>query len=118
MCRDITKYQQIRLGEDRERLCRLSSWLSGNFLRAAFHASLIKPGLRVADFGTGTGAVARELARRGCKVVGVDIAAPMLKQALRLTVKAGLHTQYVQARAEATGLADQRQLDLPRIDSG
>jgi trans-aconitate methyltransferase len=39
---------------------------------AAFVAQLLEPGQRVLDAGCGTGRVARELARRGADVVGVD----------------------------------------------
>ncbi|MEM8709038.1 MAG: methyltransferase domain-containing protein, partial [Actinomycetota bacterium] len=31
-----------------------------------------RSGQRVVDLGTGTGTVARQLARRGCSVIGVD----------------------------------------------
>jgi SAM-dependent methyltransferase len=41
-------------------------------------ASLDPPGRSVLDAGCGTGRVARELARRGCDVVGVDSDASML----------------------------------------
>jgi ubiquinone/menaquinone biosynthesis C-methylase UbiE len=65
---------------------------------------VIRPGLRVVDLGTGTGTVARELAQRGCDVIGVDLAGPMLEQAHHLAREANLLTQFMQARAEATGL--------------
>lgn len=41
-------------------------------------ASLDPPGRRVLDAGCGTGRVARELARRGCEVLGVDSDPSML----------------------------------------
>jgi SAM-dependent methyltransferase len=61
---------------------------------------------RVTDLGTGTGSLARGFARRGCRVTGVDLAAAMLAEAARLSGEAGLDVRYVEARAEATGLAD------------
>jgi SAM-dependent methyltransferase len=68
---------------------------------------VIRAGLRVVDLGTGTGTLARNLTRKGCDVVGVDISGPMVKQARRLALAAGLGTRYVQARAEASGLASE-----------
>jgi trans-aconitate methyltransferase len=45
---------------------------------ATFVEGLLEPGSRVLDAGCGTGRVARELARRGLDVVGVDSDASML----------------------------------------
>src|SRR4029077_2890154 len=38
-----------------------------------------RPGQRVLDLGTGTGLVARELARRGATVSGIDIASGQIE---------------------------------------
>jgi SAM-dependent methyltransferase len=62
------------------------------------------PGQRVLDLGTGTGALARGFAARGCRVVGLDPSAAMLQEAVTLTRAAGLHVHYIRAVAEATGL--------------
>ncbi|HWE14050.1 MAG TPA: class I SAM-dependent methyltransferase [Solirubrobacteraceae bacterium] len=61
-------------------------------------------GQRVVDVGTGTGAVARGFARRGCIVTGLDPAPAMLEQARRLDAEAGVHVVYRTGRAEQTGL--------------
>ncbi len=63
-----------------------------------------RPGQRVLDLGTGTGALARPLARRGCRVTGLDHSAPLLRQARALDAAAGVSVEYVAGRAEATGL--------------
>lgn len=63
-------------------------------------------GARVVDLGTGTGSLARLFAQRGCIVIGVDIAAPLLEQARRLDRVAGVEIRYVEAPAEATSLPD------------
>lgn len=67
---------------------------------------IVRPGVRVADLGTGTGSLARLFAQHGCDVTGVDIAAPLLKQAVRLDREAGVQIAYVEGPAEATGLPD------------
>jgi len=63
-------------------------------------------GQTLVDLGTGTGTLARGFARRGCRVVGLDPAAPMIAQARQLGERAGLTVEYRQATAEATGLPD------------
>jgi SAM-dependent methyltransferase len=81
--------------------------------RAGFPAQLVErlremhvvwTGARAVDLGTGTGSLARLLARSGCEVTGVDIATPLLEQARRLDGEAGVRIAYVHARAEETGL--------------
>jgi SAM-dependent methyltransferase len=61
-------------------------------------------GQRVVDLGTGTGAVGRGFARRGCVVTGVDPASAMLDQARRLDAEAGVSVSYRVGNAEDTGL--------------
>jgi demethylmenaquinone methyltransferase/2-methoxy-6-polyprenyl-1,4-benzoquinol methylase len=62
------------------------------------------PDDRVLDVATGTGLVARELvARRGCRVVGVDQSAGMLAEARR---RANGRTEFVEASAEHLPFAD------------
>jgi ArsR family transcriptional regulator len=50
-------------------------------LRARAIDRLVSPGLRVADVGTGTGILARELARLGLDVIGIDYSTRMLEAA-------------------------------------
>jgi SAM-dependent methyltransferase len=64
------------------------------------------PGQRVLDLGTGTGLMAREMARRGGVVTALDPSAEMLGAARAASEAEGLEITHVQARAEATGLAD------------
>lgn len=56
-------------------------------------AERLRPGDRVLDLGCGTGALAVQLARRGCQVTGVDISPLMLTQAIRRVRQAGLGEQ-------------------------
>jgi SAM-dependent methyltransferase len=69
-------------------------------------AGLFRPGMRVLDLATGTGTLARGFARRGGIVTGLDIAPQMMAQAKALDAQAGVSVEYVQAKAEATGMPD------------
>jgi SAM-dependent methyltransferase len=63
-------------------------------------------GQRLLDIGTGTGSLARGLARRGCRVTGLDPSPELMAQARELDREAGVQIDYVTARAEETGLPD------------
>lgn len=63
-------------------------------------------GQRVVDLGTGTGTIARSLARRDCMVVGLDHSAEMMNAARALDSGAGVEIDYRVAKAEDTGLPD------------
>lgn len=65
---------------------------------------VLRPGLRAVDLGTGTGTVARGLARHGCAVTALDISEPMLEGARRLASEEGLSISFQCAPAERTGL--------------
>ncbi|MEJ2599222.1 MAG: class I SAM-dependent methyltransferase [Anaerolineales bacterium] len=58
----------------------------------------------VVDLGTGTGTLARGFALRGCKVIGIDIAEPLLQEARRLSQRTGIEVDFRHGHAEATGL--------------
>jgi SAM-dependent methyltransferase len=59
------------------------------------------PGTHVLDLGTGTGSVARGLARRGANVVGLDPAPALLAEAESLDQQAGVSVTYRVGHAEA-----------------
>lgn len=63
-------------------------------------------GQRVLDLGTGTGALAREFAKRGLEVTGVDIAEGQIEQARNLARADNLEIDFICAPAEKTGLPD------------
>ena len=62
------------------------------------------PAQTLIDVGTGTGTLARGFALRGCNVIGVDPDPRMLDKAKELGRQGDVSVQYVEARAEATGL--------------
>ena len=64
-----------------------------------------RPGQRLLDLGTGTGLVARELARRGATVSGIDIAPGQIEAARRSANDEGLAVDFVVAAAEACPFA-------------
>jgi SAM-dependent methyltransferase len=74
------------------------------FFERLLAARFVRPADRVLDLGTGTGTVARGLAKRGCTVTGLDRSAALLEQAKGLDREVGVEIQYVLATAEETGL--------------
>jgi SAM-dependent methyltransferase len=75
-----------------------------SFFQRLLVAGWVKPADEVLDLGAGTGAVARGLATRGCKVTGLDPSVAMLEQARLLDREVGVEIQYVTGNAENTGL--------------
>ncbi len=61
-------------------------------------------GQRILDLGTGTGVLAREFARRGSIVTGVDVSAEQVGAARALAAHEGLDLRLLAAPAEETGL--------------
>ena len=61
---------------------------------------------RILDLGTGTGLLARQLARQGADVVGVDIAQEQIAAATRLAQEERLGVRFAVAPAEVTGEPD------------
>jgi SAM-dependent methyltransferase len=62
------------------------------------------PGQRLLDLGTGTGLMAREFARRGCLVTGIDFSARLLAVAERTNGGEVVRPRYLRLRAEASKL--------------
>ena len=65
-----------------------------------------KPGERILDLATGTGWTSRQVARRGAKVIGADIAADLLAAARAQAQAEGLTIGYQLGDAEALPFAD------------
>jgi SAM-dependent methyltransferase len=76
------------------------------FFERLAHFDIARPGQRVLDLATGTGTIARGLARRGCQATGLDKSPALIEQARHLDSEAGVMVRYVTGRAEETGLPD------------
>lgn len=68
---------------------------------------LIKGHESIIDLGTGTGTVARGLAKLGCKVIGIDPAAKLLKEANELAQEEGLQIDWREGCSENIELANE-----------
>lgn len=95
---------EVDFGRAAADYARYRAGFPDRFFDGLFAAAWVKSGDRVLDLGTGTGPLARGLAKRGCHVVALDRSQPMLDEAKRLDRQAGVDVEYVCATAEATGL--------------
>ena len=83
----------------------------GRFYDMIAREKLFAPGMRALDIGTGTGTVARELARRGGAVLGLDPAPGQIAAARGLAAREGLSARFEEGLAERTG-QDAESFDL------
>jgi SAM-dependent methyltransferase len=65
-----------------------------------------RPGQKILDLGTGVGFLARNFARQGCDVAGVDISSGQIHQAKRCAQAEALRIEFRIAPAEETGFPD------------
>ncbi|ETI67452.1 class I SAM-dependent methyltransferase [Neobacillus vireti] len=65
-------------------------------------------GKKVADIGSGTGALTRKIAMRKADIVGIEPSVELLNQAKALNQKKNFTILYWQGTAEATGLEDSK----------
>ena len=71
-------------------------------------------GQKVLHLGTGTGALARGFAKRGCEVVGLDPSRALIEEAKRLDAAEEVRVDYVEATAERTKL-DESHFDVVSV---
>ena len=64
-----------------------------------------RPGQKVLDLSSGTGTLARALARRGCEVTAIERSEALLAEAARIDASARIPVRYFHAPAEQTGLS-------------
>jgi SAM-dependent methyltransferase len=76
------------------------------FFQRLFDEKLARTGELALDLGTGTGAVARGLALRGCAVTGLDPSENLLAQAAELDRDAGVQVRQVRSKVEDAAFPD------------
>jgi SAM-dependent methyltransferase len=103
--------ERIDFGRTAADYGRFRAGFPDQFFERIVAIGVARPAMRALDLGTGTGTLARGLARRGLRVAGLDRSDAMMVEARRLDADAGVSVEYVCAPAEATGLAA-RSFDL------
>lgn len=95
---------QVDFGRTSSDYTRHRAGFPDAFFERLAREGLLQSGVRAVDLGTGTGTVARGLARHGCAVQALDVSASMLEAARWLATEAGLGIAFHEAPAERTGL--------------
>lgn len=95
---------QVDFGRTADDYVKHRAGFPERFFQRLEREGVLRPGLRAVDLGTGTGTVARGLARHGCRVTALDISASMLEGARRMVSDERLSIDWRQAPAENTGL--------------
>ena len=96
----------VDFGRAAKDYARYRAGFPDSFFARLSSVDLAGPGRRALDLGTGTGTVARGLARLGCETTGLDPSEALLAEAKRLDAEAGVRVRHIVAKAEATGLPD------------
>lgn len=94
---------EIDFGKTAADYARHRAGFPDRFFEELSRKGIAGPGARALDLGTGTGTVARGLAKLGCDVTGLDPSEALTAQARELDRAAGVNVRYVPASAEATG---------------
>lgn len=74
------------------------------FYRRLLAGGVGRRGQRIIDLGTGVGFLARQFARQGCVVTGVDISEGQIRTAIREAASEALSIDFLARPAERTGL--------------
>ncbi len=97
---------EIEFGRTSDDYARHRAGFPDRFYDRLAAMNVLRAGIRALDLGTGTGTLARGLARRGLEVTGLDRSAEMIVQARSLDAEARVATRYLVASAEQSGLPD------------
>ncbi|MGZ3458312.1 MAG: class I SAM-dependent methyltransferase, partial [Archangium sp.] len=97
---------QVDFGRTADDYAKHRAGFPERFFQRLASEGVLRPGLRAVDLGTGTGTVARGLARHGCQVTALDISASMLEGARGLAASERLSIDFRVAPAENTGLPE------------
>src|SRR5438445_6419381 len=92
---------QIDFGKTASDYGRFRAGFPDQFFERIAAMGAIRPAMRALDLGTGTGTIARGLARRGLVVTGLDKSEPLMEQAKRLDAEAGVSVEYTARSGEA-----------------
>ena len=95
---------RVDFGKTAEDYGRHRQGFPDRFFEELIRRGVAPLGARALDLGTGTGTVARGLARRHVHVCGLDPAAPLLEQARALDAEVGVRVDYRVGAAEALPL--------------
>ena len=98
--------REINWGKASSDYARYRPGYPGSFFQRIVALGIGLPGQRILDLGTGTGVLAREFARRGGQVTGVDISKPQLEAAEELAKQEGVQVEFHHLPAEDTGFQD------------
>ena len=90
----------VDFGRTAEEYRRFRAGFPADFFDAMATRDWMVPGGRALDLGTGTGTVARGLAKRGLSVFATDPASELLRQAAKLDQEAGVAIHYMVGTAE------------------
>ena len=90
----------VDFGRTAEEYRRFRAGFPADFFDAMATRDWMVPGGRALDLGTGTGTVARGLAKRGLSVFATDPASELLRQAAKLDQEAGVVIHYMVGTAE------------------
>ena len=101
----VTK-SDIDFGNDAIAYARYRAGFPDSFFQRLKGTKILGVDLEVLDLGTGTGTLARGLAKRGLRVTGLDPSIALLAQADKLAETDGVQIAWVRGRAESTGLSD------------
>jgi SAM-dependent methyltransferase len=95
---------EVDFGRTADDYSRHRAGFPDSFFERLVREGVLRSGPRAVDLGTGTGTVARGLAKRGCRVTALDISEPMLEGARRLASQEGREIAFQRGAAEATQL--------------
>jgi SAM-dependent methyltransferase len=104
MATAITPLTMLNFGRTASDYAAHRAGFPASFFERLAARGILRAGQRMVDLGTGTGTVARGFAVRGCQVVALDRAEPLLREARRLDAEAGARVAYRVAVAERTAL--------------
>lgn len=100
------KKEDVDFGRTAQDYSRHRAGFPESFFRRLKEDGFLEGVHTVLDIGTGTGTLARGLARAGLGVTGLDPAQEILDAAFLLSREEGVDVRYIQGRAEKTNFPD------------